>query len=742
MGTVSAVTARRVFRPVVLTVVGMVAALDVLLVGGLEVLSATRAYVAHESLWAKGQKDAIAELRRFAQTRDPADYARYERAIAVPLGDHRARLALEQPQLDWNAASEGLLAGGNHPDDIGRMIRLIRWGRWEPHVDEALRIWTDADVGILRTVELAEDLRVAVRRTPGDIPAILDELTAVNQQVTPLEVAFSSVLGDAARQVQIALAIAVVVSSIILLTIALVLLRRLLAQIDQSTSELRDSESRKAGILDASLDAVITMDADGTIVEFSRAAEQMFGRAREAAIGHPLLDVVTSLEMREGEREGLERMTTVGLERIVGRRVEVPALRADGSRFPAELTIAKVPIAGSQLYTGFIRDLTDRKRLEAELVQAQKLEVVGRLAGGVAHDFNNILTALLGFGEVLRERLEDAKINAPELNEIHHAAERARALTSQLLAFSRKQMLRVVSVDLNALVERDARLMTRLIGEHIVLKLDLDPSVRTVRGDPVQLGQVLLNLAVNARDAMPQGGTLRISTRGVRLPSADQAGLIPSGEYASLRIADTGAGIPESVLPHIFEPFFTTKEVGQGSGLGLAMVYGIIKQLGGDIRVASEPGAGTRFDILLPMEPNEVEAEAAPVPSPARVMTGCERILLVEDEKSVRELVHRVLDRQGYRVTAAASGEEALQIIDSEQVTIDLLLTDAVMPGISGPTLAMTLLNRNPSLRVLVISGFSDHPLLTSGTTRFRVLSKPFRPDDLLRAVREQLDGR
>ncbi len=388
-------------------------------------------------------------------------------------------------------------------------------------------------------------------------------------------------------------------------------------------------------------------------------------------------------------------------------------------------------------------NITARKRLEADLRQAQKLEVVGRLAGGVAHDFNNILTAILGFGEVLQERLERQGVAAPELQEMHDAAERARALTSQLLAFSRKQMLRVVSVDINALVERDARLVGRLIGEHIVLDLDLAPSVGTVRGDAAQLGQVLLNLAVNARDAMPHGGTLRMETRAVYVDAgSDEQGSLPEGDYVRLRVADTGVGIPRIVLPHIFEPFFTTKDIGQGSGLGLATVYGIIKQLGGDVHVTSAPGEGTRFDILLPAEAvSSRPADIVSVPS-AHEPAGSQCILLVEDEPAVRELVHRILDRHGYRVIAAASGGEAVALATAQALAVDLLLTDAVMPGMSGPTLAMTMIDRYPALKVLVISGFTDHPLLTSTATRFRLLAKPFRPDDLLRAVREQLDGK
>jgi CheY-like chemotaxis protein len=331
---------------------------------------------------------------------------------------------------------------------------------------------------------------------------------------------------------------------------------------------------------------------------------------------------------------------------------------------------------------------------------------------------------------------------APELEEIRHAAERARSLTSQLLAFSRKQMLQMVPVDVNAVIERDARLIGRLIGEHISLRLDLAPLGRPVRGDVAQLGQVLMNLAVNARDAMPNGGELLLETRLTSVGTDTSApSALAEGEYVQLRVKDTGLGIRRDLLPHIFEPFFTTKDVAQGSGLGLATVYGIVKQFGGDIRVVSAEGEGTEFTIFLPVEDTGVVAtESGPVPI-ERHPTGTERILLVEDESAVRELVRRVLQRRGYQVVAASSGEEALDIASNGDFTADLLLTDAVMPGISGPTLAMTLTKRHPRLRVLIMSGFTEHPMLADGAERFRLLSKPFRPDDLLRTVREQLDA-
>jgi two-component system cell cycle sensor histidine kinase/response regulator CckA len=867
MATATRLAARRAFRPV-LTLLGIIGGLDLLLLGGMSVVAGTRAYVAGESMWAKGQKDAYSALLRYAETREPVEHARYERAVAIPLGDRRARLALAERRLDWREARDGLLQGGNHPDDITLMILLVRWGGWEPHIHRALAIWAEGDVQINRLVELAEALQKEGARgqpTTAQVASELAALDAVNADVTPLEREFSETLGDAARQVQLVLFLAIGGLSLALLLTCTIVMRRLFEQIAETTEGLQQNEARKSAMLDASFDAVLSMDAMGRIIEFSRAAEMMFGHQRDAVLGRELIDVIGPPEVRRRHKEGLARYLGGGEPHILGRRVKLEALRADGSRFAVEVAVARVATDGPALFTGFIRDLTDRKRdevalrryadiiehmqlglhvwqrtessgpdgfrlvasnaaaaeatgvptasvvgktmrdgfphtsdsilpafyeevlargeamelaevqygddrvgqstfavkafplpdrsvaaifenvtdrkrLEERLAQAQKLEIVGRLAGGVAHDFNNILTAVLGFGEVLQERLAEEGVAAPELVEILHAGERAKAVTAQLLAFSRKQMLVMAPLEVNALIERDARLIMRLIGEHITLTLHLAPDVGRVEADAAQLSQVLLNLAVNAADAMPNGGTLRIETSLVHDPAAGVQ--LQGGEWVLVRVADTGAGIDRDILPHIFEPFFTTKAVGKGSGLGLATVYGIVKQLGGEIAVDSAPERGTRFNIFLRPQvgtPREV-AEAPPSGAGRRLM-GSEAILLVEDEPSVRDLVRHVLAGHGYRVTMAASGEEALALAHPGTLAIDLLLTDAVMPGTSGPALAASLRQRYPALRVMLMSGFSEHPMLDAGPSDMRLLLKPFRPDELVRVVREHLDG-
>jgi PAS domain S-box-containing protein len=375
------------------------------------------------------------------------------------------------------------------------------------------------------------------------------------------------------------------------------------------TLGLRGNHQASRPVLDAAFDGIIVIKPSGVVVDLNAAAERMFGYPREKAIGQELASLIVPPDRSEAHRQALQQYDPAKPSRIVGHRVELEAVRSDGTRVPVELSVARVDDADGMLFWGWIRDLTDRSMTEQALRptdmeqrQSLKMEAIGRLAGGVAHDFNNVLTAIFGYADLLLDGFDANNPSRGDVLEIKKAAERAANLTRQLLAFSRKQVLQARQVDLNEVVNNMAPLLSRLIGEDIQLKITVDPELDAVHADPGQIDQVLMNLAANARDAMPEGGRLSIvtSNENVSAEQASQQEGAKSGRYVRLDVTDTGHGIPKDVIRQIFEPFFTTKEQGKGTGLGLATVYGIVKQSNGWIDASSELGEGTTFVIHLP----------------------------------------------------------------------------------------------------------------------------------------------
>jgi len=443
---------------------------------------------------------------------------------------------------------------------------------------------------------------------------------------------------------------------------------------------------------------------------------------------------------RSAFREQIEREGEVG-------GLEAAWKRRDGSVvFVRESARTFRTDAGRVLYyDGIVEDVTERRRLEEQLRQAQKMEAVGRLAGGVAHDFNNLLTVIIGYSDLLLEKLSAGDGMRPPVEEIKKAADRAASLTRQLLAFSRKQMLQPQLLDLNRLLTNVDEMLRRMIGEDIELVTHLPSGLGRVKADPGQIEQVIMNLAVNARDAMPQGGQLTLEAANVELDSSyvsSHESVLP-GHYVMIAMSDTGIGMDAETQAHIFEPFFTTKGQGKGTGLGLAMTYGIVRQSEGHIWVYSEPGKGTTFKVYLPRIDQAVEV-IAPTNAPVdKLSLGCETILLVEDEEAVCSLVRGVLESRGYDVLEAKGAYDALEIGGRHKKHIHLLLTDVVMPQVSGRELAEHLAPLHPETKVLYMSGYADHAvvhhgLLEPGTV---FLQKPFTPDALARKVREVLDG-
>ncbi|HVH08708.1 MAG TPA: PAS domain S-box protein [Gemmatimonadales bacterium] len=504
---------------------------------------------------------------------------------------------------------------------------------------------------------------------------------------------------------------------------------------------LRDSETQYWSLVEGVRDIIFALAPDGIIASLSPAFETITGWPRGDWLGKPFdqlvhpEDVPQALELFGRVVRGEPRPTA---------QVRVRSSKGDYrvTEFAATAQLRDGRLAG---VLGIGRDVTERVHLEQQLRQAQKMEAVGRLAGGIAHDFNNILTAITGYADLL---LEDLATNDPrrqDAEEIHKAADRAAGLTRQLLAFSRQQVLQPRVVDLNALVSELEKMLRRLLGEDVTLATALAPGLGRVRADPGQLEQVIMNLAVNARDAMPHGGKLTLETGDVALggPSAADLYPAPPGAYVMLAVRDTGVGMDPETQGHLFEPFFTTKEKGKGTGLGLATVYGIVKQSGGFIWVTSELGVGNTFNIYLP----RVEAAVEPVGSRGAQMPvarGTETVLVAEDEAPVRAVARQTLERYGYRVLEAPSAEAALDVAERYSGPIHLLLTDVIMPGLSGRELATRLAARRPETRVIYMSGYTDDEITRHGVLEpgFTFVQKPFTPEALARAVREVLDSK
>jgi PAS domain S-box-containing protein len=503
---------------------------------------------------------------------------------------------------------------------------------------------------------------------------------------------------------------------------------------------LRLSLNRLEALLNNIPDVAWMKDDQGRFTAVNEAFARFLNRRREEIVGKTDLDLLPA-DLAEKSQAEDRRVLATGKSLQVSEEL----VRADGRRVLFE-TI-KTPIWGGGRRpsgtVGIARDISERRRLEEQLIQSQKMEAVGRLAGGIAHDFNNLLTTILGYCDlVLGQLAEDSGLRG-DVGEIERAGQRAATLTRQLLAFSRKQLIEPRVLALNEIVLDATKMLRRLIGEQIDLVTALETQLGHVRADPGQIEQVLVNLAVNARDAMLEGGQLVIETKNIDLyePYSTGPAKAAPGPYVLLSVKDDGAGMDPETQRHIFEPFYTTKERGKGTGLGLATVYGIVKQSGGDIWVHSEIGKGSRFEVYLPRveEPARAAEPASVAVSPPK---GTETILLVEDEEAVRALTERILKASGYKVLAAKDAEQAVQLSQTYVGAIDLLLTDVIMPGTSGPQLAERLLAVRRQMRVLYMSGYTDTAIVESGVLQAEtaLLQKPFTPAQLIQTVREMLD--
>ncbi len=699
------------------------------------------------------QKRLRAEARQADQERRAAAdaIAKQNERLRILHQIDRALIAAEGPEAIAAAALPALRELLGVPRAIVNLIDLatgeVEWlagaGRHRVHIGPGVRysIRLMGDVEALRRGE-PQFLDVASLPPGPEVDALL--ASGVRTYVVVPMIAEGKLIGGlsfggesgpfSAEQISIAEEVGT--------QFAIALLQaRLQERVKRQAQELRNAFELLRTLIDALPDVVFTKDLAGRFVVCNPAGVHLVGRTRED-------EVASKTVFDLYPRELAEQYHADDLQVLAGTPVlnrEEPCVDATGNRL-CHLTI-KVPLrdqAGTVIgLVGISRNITDRKILEEQYRQAQKMEAVGKLAGGVAHDFNNLLTVIMGYSEIYLSSLRPEDPLRVPLAEIRKAGERATGLTRQLLAFSRKQVLQPVVLDLNGILAEMEKMLRRLIGEDIALNVLFGKDLWHVKADPGQMEQVLMNIVVNARDAMPLGGKLLLETNNIELDEdyTQAHTYAQPGDYVLLAISDTGHGMDAATKARIFEPFFTTKGPTKGTGLGLATVYGIVKQSGGCIEVYSEVGHGTTFKIYLPRD-RSGNATASVSRKTQAVRGGSETILLVEDEEGIRTLAKTVLQRYGYTVIEAKNGGEALLFCENYTKPIALLVTDVVMPNLSGRQLAERLATRQPNMKVLYMSGYTDDAIVHHGILESGIpfLQKPFATDALARIVREVLD--
>ena len=518
-----------------------------------------------------------------------------------------------------------------------------------------------------------------------------------------------------------------------------------LSEHERSERIIREAAARMQAVVETAVDGVILIDADGDVLMFNPACERLFGYEAAEVIGKNVKMLMPQPYQREHDTY-LSNYHHTHERKIIGIGREVEGQRKDGSVFPMDLSVGEAKQDGSSIFVGIIHDITSRKQSEALLVQAQKMEAVGQLSGGIAHDFNNLLTVIIGNADAITDMLKPRPDLLRHINMIIAAGERGAELTQRLLAFSRRQTLLPVEVNCNQLVKEMQQMLLRTLREDINIKTELDPDLWSAFADPSQLESAILNLTINAQDAMPEGGSLIISTANVPLDEQYQITNpeVPPGYYVMISVTDTGEGMPPDILKKVFEPFFTTKEVGKGSGLGLSMVYGFVKQSNGHVSIYSEPKLGTTVRIYLPSNIQKADGEVKiHRHDDEQVPGGRETILIAEDDDFVRTFAVNCLESLGYKVISASDGHEVLSLL-SQGCNPDVLFTDIVMPGgMNGLELTDQARKLRPKLKVLLTSGYALDALTSRGRLEAEtaVLHKPYRKAVLAQHLRRIIDA-
>ena len=674
----------------------------------LNTLSSLRAYVGGEGLWSKAQKDAVFHLYRYGVARTDQDYRLFEQFMRVPLGDAKTRLELLKATPNLDVAREGFLEGRNHPDDVDGMISLFIDFSSISYIRKAINIWSDAQPMAEQLLTIAQELREEIQSphpSQDRIDQLLGSVYTIDQRLTTLEDQFSFTLGEGSRWLESVVLRLLFATALTVETTGLLLTFSVSKAIQQGlTSIIRAANAFSTGQLGTRA-KVLSRDEIGVVASsFNEMADNLQKRVRELAELN-----------RDKEHEIAER-----------ERAETE-LRAACVQLEATLRELKSQTA-------------ERLRAEEMLRQSEKMKALGQLTGGIAHDFNNLLGVIIGSVEFLMDAVRNSPEHTELAREILNSALSGSLLTRRLLAVARNQPLRPQRVDLNALLQDNVAMLRRTLGEAIHIEATRSPELWCTSADPSQIGDALLNLALNARDAMPQGGSLTIEAANFHL---DARGAAPYSElrnddYVVLTVADTGVGMSDAVVRQAVEPFFTTKPPSAGSGLGLSMAYGFAKQSGGHLDIESAVGVGTKVRLYLP----RANDDAATVPGASQAAPagpgGTEAILLVDDNEHLTAITRRHLAALGYTVASASSGPSALTIIESGQ-PVDLLFTDVVMPeGMSGHQLAATARRLRPGLRVLFATGYAGGMSEPGGQ---HLLHKPYDRRDLARAVRAALDA-